>query len=138
MNIEFKNVFLASLQFGKTISPELILAKDQEEAIKAINDYYAEPEIVAISSLEEMISIVKMFSEKKDLILINELIMEDDGSLTMQASEAFGDILEEKNKMDDRQAILFNEDSALFTVLNNLYYIKNANLFPIIGESYEK
>lgn len=138
MNIEFKNVFLAGLQFGKTISPELILAKDQEEAIKAINDYYAEPEIVAISSLEEMIAIVQMFSEKKDLILINELIMEDDGSLTMQASEAFGDILEEKNKMDDRQAILFNEDSALFTVLNNLYYIKHANLFPIIGESYEK
>lgn len=138
MNIEFKNVFLASLQFGNTISPELILAKDQEEAIKAINDYYAEPEIVAISSLEEMVSIVKMFSEKKDLILINELIMEDDGSLTMKASEAFGDILEEKNKMDDRQAILFNEDSALFTVLNNLHYIKHANLFPIIGESYEK
>lgn len=138
MNIEFKNVFLASLQFGKTISPELILAKDQEEAIKAINGYYAEPEVIAILSLEEMVSIAKKFSENKDLILINELIMEDDGSLTVKASETFGDILEERNKIDDRQAILFNEDSALFTVLSNLYYIQNANLFPIIGQSYEK
>lgn len=137
-NIELKNVFLANLRFASSYSNEIVIAKDETEAILAINDFYADPQITAISCLEEMLEIMDKFKNKKDLVMIEELCVENDGSLTVKVSDDFGSIMDLKNKYDEKKAVLLDEEKALFIVLNNLYFIKNSNNFPIVGKTYLK
>ena len=136
INIDFKNLFLANLQFGNSYSNEIVLAKDQAEAINAINDHYAEPKITAISSLEEILEIMSCFKDEKDLVIIQELYVESDGSLTVKVSKEFGLLTDVKDKHNDKLAVFLDEEKALFAALNAFNYIKNSKSFPMIGDSY--
>lgn len=138
MKLEFNNIFLATLRFGISFNNEIVLAKDQEEAIKAVNDCYAEPEITAIINIEEMISILNKFLEREDLVLIQELDVDDEGLLNVKVSEYFGELIDAKSKFYKSHAILLNKDSAFFTMLNSLNNIKSGQFYPIIGSSYER
>lgn len=136
MILDFNNVFIANISFGNSFSYEIVLAKDKKEAIEAIEDYYAEPEITELSSLEEILVRLNKFKINKDLVIVEELDLDEKGKLFIRFSEEFGDLKKIKELYNHKQAVLFNKDSAELSVLNLFFAIKNGDFYPIISESY--
>jgi hypothetical protein len=112
MEIEFDNIFYASVIFGLNQSEEIIIAKDLKDAIKTINNYYSEPLISYIVSAKELIYFLdKIESDQKENHYFVLEIVIDGNEIKRQAFEEIGISMEElKIKYEKRECVFLHTD----------------------------
>lgn len=75
-DFEVDNIFIASLIFGTIQKNHLVIAKNKEEVLVLLEEYYYKPEIQYIVAYTELAEIYKLLANEREFIYVLEFIRE--------------------------------------------------------------
>lgn len=127
--------FCASLKFGVEQINKIIVAKDKQDALKTIQEYYDEPIIISIVSFKEIIDLLDETKERQDLFIVLEAVLGDEGVDFITHREYGKSIEDLQEKYRNKDTVILSP-SGLNLLLNSiLISIQNEDV-PLISDFY--
>lgn len=135
--MKFKNleyIYYASLKFGITKTDKLVVAKDVNDAIKTINDYYDEPIIVSIFSFSELLDILDKIEKEENVFIVFEIILGKNG-LDAKTHMYFNTTMENlTNQYKDTETIIFSKEALMALCASIFNSLEDYNSKPLISD----
>lgn len=140
MEIDFDNIFIASIRFAMQEKTRLVFAQNKEDAIATIKDYYDEPEIGFIVSYEEINQLYHLATKKdvednKQFILVIEMIREESKNVFYEHYEWVKSLDEIKNKYFNRDCLFCDKEFIIGLSLESEKLLKEPQERPLISEN---
>lgn len=132
-----ENTFIASLKFGFRDILKVVIAKNKQDALKTIADYYDEPNITALLSMQEIYELAEENGIEQKLSLVIEAIHNDDG-LDMIIHKEFNKKIEDlESKYANKETIIYSSSALTLIIEAILSYLQSTNEDPLISESIQ-
>lgn len=136
--VEMSNIYYIALEFGLLQSNHIVLAKDKEDAIYALSDYFDEVNVLYILSAQEVIDLWERVNENNDLFyLVLEVIHKDD-IIFVTHHEQWNKTEEELLAQYAGKGVFLIDKKQLLNILETiLSQLSNEKNLPIISENFE-
>lgn len=129
-------IFYASIKFGKRQINKAIIAKNSKDAIDTVNDYYDEPIIVAIMSLQELLDFIIECEEKQGLCLIYELVMGLEGLDVVTHKEQNKTVEELEREFEDKNTFIVSAEGVAVLINSIMISLEGSSESPLISEYF--
>ncbi len=136
-NLNKNNIFLLNLGFGYNSINKIVIAKNIQEAINTIKDYYEDPEIKAAISLEKLDELIQKLNNDK-INIVFEYMFEDNQIKINEYErlDATFEILEKE--YENRTCLIVNRQILLLSVGFIFEEFKNHSEMIIVADSLEQ
>lgn len=137
MELDFKNIFIASLVFGTKELTRIVFAKDKEDVVITLNDYYDNPQtgfIISYQQINELIDLSKSRTDKI-FILVIEMVKEPNRNVFFEHIEWVDSISEVHSKYENRDCLFCDKDFILGLLVESDQMLKEPQLQPLISEN---
>jgi len=120
-----EQVFYASLKFGINEVNKVIIAKNKNDAITTIFDYYSEPIILGLISIAEIIELLNELEKNENMIISLDVIPGDNGLKVVVQKEISKSIEEIKEYYKDKDTLIIKKEGLLLILNSVLLSLKN-------------
>lgn len=137
MELDFKNIFIASLIFGTKEKTRIVFANDREDVIATLNDYYDSPEIGFIISYQQINELVELSKSREDkiFILVIEMVKEPNKNVFYEHLEWVDSIAQLHAKYENRDCLFCDKDFILGLLIESDQMLKEPQDPPLISEN---
>ncbi len=135
--MKFKNleyVYFASLKFGINKTEKLVIAKDFNDAIKTINDYYDVPIIVSIFSFNELLDILDKIEKEENVFIVFEIVLGKNGLDAKNYIHLNTTIENLTNQYKDTETIIFSKEALMALSASIFNSLEDYNSKPLISD----